>query len=435
MSKKTRLMALLLAALCSQTPRARVVSGLGELFALADEQSVSLQAHASGKAAADEALKAAKAQRRPDISLSASVSYLGDGTLWDRDFGNRQRAAMPHFGNNFAIEARQVVYAGGAISGNIELARLGQEVAELDRQAARQEVRFVLAGYYLELCKRHREREVLRHHIALTGEVLARMAARREQGTVLKSDITRYELQKASLEQLLVQAENECRILAHEIATTLHLPEGTEIAPDSLAWARPFELLTEADWQAAAAQNHLGLRRAEAEAEAGEQRVRIERAARRPQVSLVASDHLDGPVTIEVPPLDNNFNYWYVGVGVTYNLSSLFKNGRKVGQARFEAQRARQARQLAGEEVGQAVQAGYTRLLTSLSDLRTQEKSVQLADENYDIVNHRYENGLALLTDLLDASQAKLDADLGLADARIEVAFRYYQMKYLTHTL
>ncbi len=435
MSKTTRLMVLLFAVLCSQTSRARTISGLDELFALADEQSVSLQAAASGKAAADEALKAAKAQRRPDITLSASVSYLGDGTIWDRDFSNRQRADMPHFGNNFAIEARQVVYAGGAIDGSIELARLGQEMAELNQQAKRQEVRFVLTGYYLEFCKLHHELGVLRHHIELTDEVLARMAARREEGTVLKSDITRYELQKASLEQRLTQTENECRILCHEIATTLHLPEGTVIEPDTTAWARPFELLTEADWQATATQNHLGLRLAEAEADAGEQRVRIERAARRPQISLIASDHLDGPITIEVPALDNNFNYWYVGVGVTYNLSSLFKNGRKVNQARFEARQAKQEKQLAVEQVDQAVQAGYTRMLTALADLRTQEKSVQLADENYDIVNNRYENGLALLTDLLDASQAKLDADLGLADSRIEVAFRYYQMKYLTHTL
>lgn len=60
---------------------------------------------------------------------------------------------------------------------------------------------------------------------------------------------------------------------------------------------------------------------------------------------------------------------------------------------------------------------------------------MQQADENYHVTNNRYRNGLALLTDLLDAANAKLGADLALADARINVIFNYYRMRYLTHTL
>ena len=41
---------------------------------------------------------------------------------------------MPHFGNNFALEAQQVVYAGGAISSGIRQAELGKLLAELDLQ-------------------------------------------------------------------------------------------------------------------------------------------------------------------------------------------------------------------------------------------------------------------------------------------------------------
>ena len=36
-------------------------------------------------------------------------------------------------------------------------------------------------------------------------------------------------------------------------------------------------------------------------------------------IAIVAADHLDGPVSIEVPVLDNNFNYWYIGIGIRYN--------------------------------------------------------------------------------------------------------------------
>lgn len=90
---------------------------------------------------------------------------------------------------------------------------------------------------------------------------------------------------------------------------------------------------------------------------------------------------------------------------------------------------------LARERMENAVQAGYTNFMTAFKEVDTHEKNVQLADENYHVTNNRYRNGLALLTDLLDAANAKLGADLALADARINVIFNYYRMRYLTHTL
>ena len=60
---------------------------------------------------------------------------------------------------------------------------------------------------------------------------------------------------------------------------------------------------------------------------------------------------------------------------------------------------------------------------------------MKLADENYSITDNRYKNGMALLTDMLDASNMKLSADIGLVNARINVIYNFYKMKYITHTL
>lgn len=133
--------------------------------------------------------------------------------------------------------------------------------------------------------------------------------------------------------------------------------------------------------------------------------------------------------------LDNNFNYWYVGVSLRYSLSSLFKNKHKVQQARLGVTHAEEQYRLAREQVDNAVQENYVNFLTAFTDLQTQQKNVELADENYRLVSHRYENELALLTDLLDAAYTKLNADLSLADARINLLYHYYKMKYITHTL
>ena len=269
----------------------------------------------------------------------------------------------------------------------------------------------------------------------LTEEVIANMKVRREQGTVLKNDITRYELQKEQLNLQLSIVEDARKIANHQLVTALHLPEGTEIVPDTSLLERQILTLTEDDWQDMAGTNNILLKQTLAAIQMNEQKVKQERSERLPHISIVAADHLDGPITIEVPVLDNNFNYWYIGIGVKYNLSSLFKNNKKLKQARLNVRQAQERHQLAQEQVENAVQEGYVNFLTAFTDLRTQENSVKLADENYNVTENRYKNEMALLTDMLDASNMKLTADLGLVNARIDILYNYYKMKYITHTL
>ena len=437
MSKKKRLIGLLyIAVLCSQGLCAQTRQmGIEELFRLADEQSKSIQMYRTGAEAAGEALKAAKAQRLPDVNVSLSASYWGNGKLWDRDFGNAMTVDMPHFGNNFALEAQQVIYAGGAISSGIKQAEIGKALAELDLQKNVQEIRFLLVGHYLNVYKLDNQIRVLQKNMELTEEVIANMKARREQGTVLKNDITRYELQKEQLNLQLSRVKDARKIANHQLVTALHLPEDTEIAPDTSLLEQQILTLTEDEWQDMAGTNNILLKQTQADIQMNEQKVKQERSECLPHISIVAADHLDGPITIEVPVLDNNFNYWYIGIGVKYNLSSLFKNNKKLKQARLNVRQAQERHQLAQEQVENAVQEGYVNFLTAFTDLRTQENSVKLADENYNVTENRYKNEMALLTDMLDASNMKLTADLGLANARINILYNYYKMKYITHTL
>ena len=425
-----------LIALCSQYVCAQPKTmGMEEMFRLADENSQSIQVYKTGKEAAEVALKTAKAQRLPDINASLSASYLGNGKLWDRDFSNPMTIDMPHFGNNFSLEAQQVIYAGGAINSGIELAELGRQSAELDWQKNRQEVRFLLTGYYLDLYKLYNQIQVLEKNLELTRQVITNMRARREQGTVLQNDITRYELQEETLKLQLAKVKDACKIINHRLVTTLHLPENTEIQPDTTLLEEQIRTLSEKEWQSLAEQSNIDLQQTQVSIRINEQKVKLERSEHLPKIALVAAEHLDGPITIEVPVLDNNFNYWYIGIGIKYNFSALFKNNHKLKQAKLNVKRAQETHLLMQEQIENTVQASFVDFLTAFTDLKTQQKSVELADQNYDVTSNRYQNDLALLTDMLDASNTKLSADLSLVNARINVIYNYYKMKYVTHTL
>ena len=64
-----------------------------------------------------------------------------------------------------------------------------------------------------------------------------------------------------------------------------------------------------------------------------------------------------------------------------------------------------------------------------------QRKQVELATQHYDVTQNRYNNGLALLTDMLDASNMKLSADMHLVNAQINLIYNYYKLKFDTSSL
>lgn len=436
---KCRWLIVFTAILCSQGFYAqstqRYPLSIEEMFRLADENSQSIRAHQTGVEATAEALKNAKAQRLPDIQASLSVSYLGDGRVWDRDFRHGTPIDIPHFGNNFALEASQVIYAGGAISSGIELAELAHKMSLLDGERNKQEIRFLLVGHYLDLYKLGNQLQVLQKNLELTEQLIQHMKARNDEGTVLKNDITRYELQREMLALQITRVQHATHIINHQLTTTLHLPDNALVVPDTTFLNRQTEMLSETAWQQLAATNNLRLKQSEIAAQMEQQKVKLERSELMPKVALVAADHLNGPVTIEVPALDNNFNYWYVGIGMKYNLSSLFKNNKKLKQSKLNARRATEELALAQEQTTHAVQSSFTNLQTALADLHTQEKSMELANEHYRITRNRYENELALLTELLDASNMKLNAELDWVNSRANVIYNGYKMKYVTHTI
>ena len=124
-----------------------------ELFSMIESGNSTLNATKTGVSVATQGIEEAKNKRLPDIGASLSLSYTGNVLITDRNFSHAKGASQPHFGNSFALEAQQVVYAGGAITTGIKLAELQKSVAENAVTLTRNQLRFIAIGQFLELSK------------------------------------------------------------------------------------------------------------------------------------------------------------------------------------------------------------------------------------------------------------------------------------------
>ncbi|GHU88741.1 transporter [Bacteroidia bacterium] len=401
-----------------------------EMFRLADENNRNIRAVSTAAEAAKEGVKTAKNAYLPAIDASLSLSYNGNGTITDRDFSHSFVAPIPHFGNNFSFEVSQVVFAGGAIRNGVKIAELQQQIAALNAEQKRQEVHFLIAGNYLELCKLKNQLQVFESNIAQTQKVLGNMRVRVSEGAALQNDITRYELQLQNLNYAKIQLQNSMSLLNNQLTVAAGLPQSVVIVPDSNMIRN---VLTTGHIPDPA--TTLAVQMAENAEKIAEHSEKISRAERLPQIALFAGDYFNSPVLIEIPALNKNFNYWAVGIGVKYSLGNLYKSGAKIRANHLAARQANEEKAALEEQISLALNEAFVHYKEAFVLLETKEKSVELAAQNYNVISYCYENDLALITDLLDATSQKLDAELQAINAEINIIYNYYKIKYISGIL
>ena len=403
---------------------------LEEIFETAEVNSAQLRPSLSAQNEAEREINVARSGRLPDINASLSLSYIGDGFTTKRNFSDYQKAPIPHFGNGLAVSITQPVYTGGAITNAIELAEIKSTAARYATDFQRDNIRFQLTGLYLDIYKCNNLRSVVEKNIAAAQKVLQEMRARYEQGTALQNDITRYELLVSNLELQLVKINNTIDILNTNLVTIAGLPENTVIIPDSTILVRSLPKDGATWWQAEAEQHSPSLSLARSGVDISRKAEELVKSERLPKIGLQAGWNIDGPILVEIPPINRNLSYWYVGVGVSYNISSLYKTNKSLAKSRAATQQALEQFEVARENLSLAVNADYVHYLEAYEELKTQQKSVELAERNYNTTSTRYSADMALITDMLDAANSKLDAEQQLVNARINIIYYYYKLLF-----
>jgi outer membrane protein TolC len=261
------------------------------------------------------------------------------------------------------------------------------------------------------------------------------MKAKVNAGVVLENDITRYEVQLQNLLYKKTELQGQVSVYNSHLVVALGLPEGTEIVPDSSMLNLECKRYTESELQSMATLNSPSLERSQLMIGLGQKRQKIARAGYMPKLSLVAADELSGPITYEIPTLNNNINIWYVGMRLSYDIGSLYKTPKETAREKQAVCLTKEQYAATQEQVTMNIKESYTDYENAFVLLHTQEKSLQLATENRNVIFKQYLNGLVLIIDLLDADDLKLSAEIQETNARINITYNYYKLLYVTGTL
>jgi outer membrane protein TolC len=201
------------------------------------------------------------------------------------------------------------------------------------------------------------------------------------------------------------------------------LPENTSLVPDTSVINGKFAVGTLDDYVQSAIKNRkdieaLGLRK-----QAADVGVKAIKGEMFPSVALTG-----GYIAADVPGFLSIANAANVGVGVKYDIGSLWKNKAKVQEAEAKSKQLVATQELVNDNVRLQVNKAYLNWISSQKKIEVYAKAIEQSDENFRIVGNKYTNGLATVTDVLEADVAQLQSHLSYSLAKADAVLAYNQL-------
>ncbi len=397
---------------------------LNELFNLTSQNNQQLKVSSAGVEVAKQGIAVAKLQQLPTITTALSVGYLGNARLIENDFSKSTTVNMPHFSNAFGVQASQLIFKGNAVRNTIQVASLQEQLAELNLEKNTQDMKLLVASHYFDLYRVYNQRKVYEQNILLARQRLKNIEKAYNQGMVTRNDIIRSELQLSNLEMAVQVVNNNISILNNRLTTAIGLPETMIILPDTTLLNTNRATFSETYYLQEALRQYPAIRVAEMNTAIAKKSLDIVRAERSPAISLFAGNNLARPLTTGIPT-DKFSLGWQVGVTFSYDISSLYKAGKKIRQSALQVEQFKEVETFNRQNTKVAVNSAFIKYQEAMAQQTTIEKNKRLAEENYRIIEKKYLNQMALFIDMLDAANAKLEADLQNTNAAINTLYTY----------
>ena len=387
--------------------------------------------------AAREGVRGAEAQRKEAFTgflpkLSTSYSY----TRYNRDpylaFPGIPPVIPPanltvgtRDNYTWILEARQPLFAGGAILANYEASRIGGAIAGLDEDSTVQDLVLEVKIAYFTILKAGRILGVAR-------QSLEQLQAHRDtaqgfygQGLIAKNDLLQAEVELANGRQLLLKSENGLELARSKFNTLLRRPLDTPVEIDDILNDRSYEKSFSA-CLAQALDKRPEIRSLSLRKEQAGSLVKVAQSEYYPSVSLVGNyaKFGDTPGVAGSPFKDQES--WYVMAVANWNFWEWGKTKNRVEFGQSRESQAAAFLDNVKDQITLEVKNAFLLLHEAEKQIQVAAKAIEQAEENFRINTERYREQVGTSTEVIDAetllTKARSDRHNALGDFNISRA-------------
>ena len=213
------------------------------------------------------------------------------------------------------------------------------------------------------------------------------------------------------------------------MVSLLKLPAGTKLEIKESDFAN-FQMTNIPTSDQTALENRKDLEAIRFQGKASEANIKVARSAYYPAIAIVG-----GYTSLDIKNVVTVQNAMNIGLGISYDLSAILKNGTMVKLAQSKSQEVKNSEEILTDYIKIQVQKGIEDYDLALKQNQVYLQAVEQSTENFRIVKDKYDNGLSDTNDLLEADVEQLSSKINSTLARANTIQKYYELLSVTGQL
>lgn len=313
------------------------------------------------------------------------------------------------------------LYSGSRLKNSIKASENMYQSELAKAQFVQEELSIEVIELYAALYKSQEMAKLYEENKKTAHQRTTDFAAMLDNGLLAKNDLLKAQLQEANVELMQANALKNISIFNYELTLLLGFSESTLIEFDIESMKKELALSQTMKLEA----NRFDLLAAQSQEKAAQTGIKIAKGNYYPTLTLMG-----GYIAFDLKDVITVNNAVNLGVGFSYDIASLFKNGKEVKLAKVKAALAQKATTLLEEHIKSEIHKATENYQYALKQSVVYQKSLEQSIENYRIIKDKYDNTLASTTELLEADDQQLQSKINFSLSQAEVALKYYQLQF-----
>ena len=379
------------------------------------------------------AVKEADERRLPDAGIRSSFLFLPvDPGLNMKTGGNSNGGGTPRVSEAiYGIASVSLpLYTAGKLKYGIESAKYLEQAVQLDADNDRSIVILNSINACINLYKAYQAIALMKENLEQAQQRVKDLSNLEKNGLLARNDLLKAELQNSNTELALLDAESNYKISCVNMDLMMGLPEETILIPDRSGLSLPASIKTLPEYEQDALQGRKDVMALSFRKKAATLGIKNAKANYYPGIALTG-----GYIAADIPKLLSVTHAINIGIGVKYDLSSLWKTKTKIQDAQLKADQLQINEEMLNDNIRLQVNQAFQNYLVSQKKIQVYEQAVIQATENYRITKNKFDNSLATTTELLDADVALLQTKLSVTSAKADSFLAYNRLLQITGQL
>jgi outer membrane protein TolC len=303
----------------------------------------------------------------------------------------------------------QMVYDFGRTSGQVKINKLTADSSRQDLAGTENSVALNVKQAYHGALQAERNRDVARQTAGQLEEHLTQARGLLEAGTRTRFDVTQAEVNLSNARLALVQAENQVRLTRLNLNNAMGVAEAPDYRLEDVLTYTAFDL-PQHEALATAYARRPDLRSLVARRQAAEQSVALARSGYLPQLSANASYYYTGTDF----PREKGWTY---GLSLSVPIFNGFVTRYQVQEAQANLDAAGANERSLRLTIYTQIHQGYLTLREAAERIATSRVAVRQAKENLDLATGRYQAGVGISLDVIDAIVTRGNTEVAYTQA------------------